>query len=627
MRLRSALLGIAFIVMAAAGCGSPTPEPADHPEFENMGIDVHSYSRPEEVAVRHLDLDIKVDFERNVIAGTASLQIDNKTQSDQLHLDSRGLTIQAVRLEDADNQVSQGSHEVGRDDPQLGQELILPIEPDTRTVHIDYESSPEAAALMWLGPELTADKAGPFLLSQSQAILARTWVPCQDSPKVRMTYAAQVEVPQGLMAVMSASNPQQVSEDGRYSFEMPQPIPSYLLAIAVGKLEFQSLSPRTGVYAEPSVLERAAWELADTEKMVAAAEKLYGPYQWERYDMIVLPPSFPFGGMENPRLTFLTPTMLAGDRSLVALIAHELAHSWSGNLVTDSTWNDFWLNEGFTTYIEHRIMEKVYGDEVEEMLAVLELEALRESLASDFEDARETWLYLDLQGRNPDDGMNSVAYDKGHFFLRMVEETVGRERFDPFLRGYFDHFAFQSVDTAQFVAYLRDNLMAGDEQLAQDLRIDEWVYGPGLPENCPEPQSTALQQVEAQLQALNQGTAPADLDTEGWTTHHYLYFLRNLPQDLSEERLAGLDAAFSLSETGNSEILCQWLGVAVEHDYRAADQALEAFLSRQGRRKFLMPLYGALVDVGRGDDARRIYDSAKFGYHSVSRNSVEGLLN
>ncbi|HSR67508.1 MAG TPA: M1 family metallopeptidase [Acidobacteriota bacterium] len=589
-----------------------------------MGQDVHSYARPDEVAVRHIDLDIKVDFQEQIIAGTASLRVENKSQADRLYLDSRGLTIHEVRL---DNDEDPASYQMGTEDPHLGSALMIDIEPSTKVVHIDYRSSPEAQALMWLEPELTADRTAPFLLSQSQAILARTWVPCQDSPKVRMTYSAKVQVPPGMMAVMSAENPTQVSQDGLYTFHMPQPIPSYLLAIAAGDLGFQALGPRTGVYAEPSVLERAAWELADTEKMVEAAEKLYGPYRWGRYDMIVLPPSFPFGGMENPRVTFLTPTMLAGDRSLVALIAHELAHSWSGNLVTDSTWNDFWLNEGFTTYIEHRIMEEVYGDEVEEMLAQLELEALRESLDRDFDDPRDTWLYLDLEGRDPDEGMNAVAYDKGHFFLRMLEETVGRQHFDAFLRGYFEHFAFESVDTGQFVDYLRQHLIAGDDALAKEMRIEEWIYGPGLPENTPQPQSAALRQVDEQLEAFAAGTPAAELSTEGWTTHHTLYFLRNLPAELSQQQLGGLDAAFGFSSTGNSEILCQWLAVALEHDYRESDAVLQDFLSRQGRRKFLMPLYRGLVESGRRQDARRIYESAKFGYHSVSRNSVEELFN
>ena len=287
---------------------------------------------------------------------------------------------------------------------------------------------------------------------------------------------------------MSAENPTAVNAEAVYSFAMPHPVPSYLLALAVGELEFRPLggSPRAGVYAEPPVVEKAAAEFADTEKMIAAAEALYGPYRWGRYDLLVLPPSFPFGGMENPRLTFATPTIIAGDRSLVSLVAHELAHSWSGNLVTNATWNDFWLNEGFTTYFEMRIMEAVYGREHSEMLAALAHQDLADAVAEAGATSPDTHLRLNLAGRNPDEGVTSIPYDKGYFFLRLIEETVGREAWDAFLRGYFDTFAFQSMDTDGFLAYLREKLLAGRPGVEEKLQIAAWVDGPGIPANCPQ---------------------------------------------------------------------------------------------------------------------------------------------
>ena len=251
---------------------------------------------------------------------------------------------------------------------------------------------------------------------------------------------------------MSASNPQIKNETGSYHFEMKQPIPSYLLALAVGDVEFKRVSNRAGIYAERTVLDSAVWEFADLEKMIHGAEELYGAYLWERYDVLVLPPSFPFGGMENPRLTFATPSILAGDRSLTSLIAHELAHSWSGNLVTNRTWNDFWLNEGFTVYFEHRIMEKLYGRDYAEMLALLSLQDLRETIQSlkDENLYADTKLKLDLAGRNPDDGVTDIAYNKGYFFLRLFEERYGRERFDSFLKHYFSSNAFKSSGHPKF---------------------------------------------------------------------------------------------------------------------------------------------------------------------------------
>ncbi|MBL0317256.1 MAG: hypothetical protein IPP69_16430 [Flavobacteriales bacterium] len=301
-------------------------------------------------------------------------------------------------------------------------------------VEIDYKTSPDAEALLWVEGEK------PFLFTQSQAILARTWVPCQDSPGVRITYNADVTVPSDLMALMSAENPQQKSSDGKYHFKMDQPIPSYLMALAVGDVVFREIGPRTGVYAIPSLADAAANEFSDMQKMVDEAEKLYGSYVWGRYDLLILPPAFPFGGMENPKLTFATPTIIAGDKSLVSLVAHELAHSWSGNLVTNSTWDDFWLNEGFTVYFEQRIMEAVYGRERSEMLATLSRQDLDATIAdiSTSEHPEDSKLKLALEGRSPDDGMTDIAYNKGYFFLRLIEETVGRERFDKFLKVFYN---------------------------------------------------------------------------------------------------------------------------------------------------------------------------------------------
>ncbi len=417
--------------------------------------DPHSFSRPAEIAVRHLELDLAVDFAERRLTGSATLTLERRDPAAMtLHLDTRDLEIAAVHLDGAS---AAAPFTLAPAVPIFGQELAIPLAPQTRTVRIDYRTRPEAAALQWLSPEQTAGGKSPFLFTQSQAILARTWVPCQDSPGVRMTYGATIRVPKELLALMSAANPAARNASGTYRFEMTHPIPSYLLALAVGDLEFRSLGARSGVYAEPSVVGKAAWEFADTEKMIAAAEKLYGPYRWERYDLLVLPPSFPFGGMENPRLTFATPTILAGDRSLVSLVAHELAHSWSGNLVTNATWNDFWLNEGFTNYFESRIMEAIYGRDYSEMQAQLSRARARGVRRARPEPEVATpGCALDLAGRDPDDAPGAIVYDKGYFFLRHLEETVGRERWDRFLHDYFAAHAFQSMTTAGFVAELRE---------------------------------------------------------------------------------------------------------------------------------------------------------------------------
>jgi leukotriene-A4 hydrolase len=632
--LRLPLLLTALLALAACS-GAPSPAGPQPVQKAVPGVrvvaetaetvrDPASFSRPDEVAVAHLKLDLSVDFSRKILTGRASLRLHHNTGADRLVLDTRDLDIQRVFLDGT----TPAKFTLAEPQPILGRALEIEITPQTQWVSVDYSTRPEAAALQWLDAAQTAGKAQPFLLSQSEAILARTWVPCQDTPGVRMTYEATLHVPPGLLAVMSATNPQQKSADGVYRFEMPQRIPSYLLAVAVGDLEFRPLGPRAGVYAEPSVVEAAAWELADTPKMIDAAEKLYGPYRWGRYDILVLPPSFPYGGMENPRLTFATPTILARDRSLVSLIAHELAHSWSGNLVTNATWNDFWLNEGFTNYFERRIMESLYGRDYSDMLAVIG----RQDLDRAVEEAggptgKDTALYVDLTGRDPDEGTSDIAYEKGALFLRMLEESVGRERFDRFLRAYFDTFAFQSMDSARFVDYLKKNLLGGDAAQAQKLQIDTWVYSPGIPSNAPAVRSTAFEQVDRQLAALAQGTPAAQLQTGGWTTHQWLHFLRNLPANFDKSRMADLDATFHFTDTGNSEILDEWLLRALKTGYDTAYSALERFLTSQGRGKFLRPLYTEMAKTPAGAEmGLRIYEKARPGYHSVSRQIVEKIL-
>jgi leukotriene-A4 hydrolase len=594
------------------------PAPAGQPQVAQAEVarDPHSFSRPDEVRVEHMTLDLEVDFPNKQIAGLATLRIRNSGTARTLLLDTHRLEIRSVRLQPGD---APAQFRLGAAHPVLGSPLEIAINPDTTAVKIEYASHPGAKALQWLEPEMTAGRQHPFLLSQSQAILARTWVPCQDTPGVRFTYDARLRVPADLLALMSAENPQAKNAEGVYTFRMPQPVPSYLLAIAVGDLEFRPFDSRTGVYAEPSVVAAAVNEFADTPKMMEAAEALYGPYRWERYDLLVLPPSFPYGGMENPRLTFLTPTIIAGDRSLVGLVAHELAHSWSGNLVTNATWSDFWLNEGFTSYFEQRIIERLYGREYAEMLWTLELNSAKEGLAK--LPAGDQQLYVELKGRDPDD-VPSTVYEKGALFLRLLEETAGRERWDQFLRNYFEKFAFDPMTTQRFIEHLNASL----PDVVQKVNVNEWIYGPGLPANTPQPRSEAFQQVEAQAKTFAEGASAASLQAENWSSHQQVHFIQSLPT-LTPQQMAALDARFGFTRSGNSEVLSVWLQQSVDSNYRAAYPAIERFLTTQGRRKFLRPLYEKLAANPRDVEfARRIYTRARPTYHPVSQGTIDTIL-
>ncbi|WP_183099143.1 M1 family metallopeptidase [Nocardioides pelophilus] len=586
--------------------------------------DPHSHARPNEIAVGHLHLDVTVDFDEQRLTGRATFRLDRTAaDADVVVLDTWDLEIRAV----TDAAGAALDHVLGDHDPILGRSLTIETG-GADTVVVDYATGGDARALQWLEPAQTTGER--FLFTQSQPILARSWIPCQDTPAVRHPYDATVRVPPGLLAVMSAENPTERSADGVYSFAMPQPVPSYLVALAVGDLEFRPLGPRSGVYAEPAVVDAAAWEFADTEPMMEAAERLYGPYRWGRYDLLVLPPSFPYGGMENPRLTFVTPTLLAGDRSLVTVVAHELAHSWSGNLVTNATWDDIWLNEGFTVYFETRIDEELYGADYTAMLLRLGRQALEAELATLAE--RDTWLSLDLAHRDPESGPDLVPYEKGSLFLRMIEQVVGRERLDAFLADYFDRFAFRSMDTVTFLALLRTEVLEPAGVGDADVQLEAWVYGPGVPANAPEFPSDAFDRVDRQADALLAGTAAADLDTAGWAPQQWVHLLRVLPTDAPHAVLADLDRTFGFSAQRNIEVATAWLELAIRSEYvwgaAEVDDAVAGFLDRHGRSLYLRRVYAKLAATPRGlDRAREIFATAAAGYHPVARAGVARMLD
>ncbi len=601
---------------------SNQPETTEATDKKEMIVrDQHTHAQPDVAVATHLDWVAKVDFEQKKIMATANWDIKPSADATEIIFDIYDLKIFEVRVDGKKVETT-----VGEMDVHMGQALIVPISPEAKEVSIAYETSTGARALQWLDAEQTAGKKSPFLFTQSQAILARTWVPIQDSPGIRFTYEATVSVPPNMLALMSAENPKEKNAEGVYTFKMPQPIPAYLMALAVGDVYFEAISDRAGVYAESSLLDTAVYEFADLEDMIQAAESLYGPYAWGQYDLIVLPPSFPFGGMENPRLTFATPTILAGDRSLVALVAHELAHSWSGNLVTNATWDDFWLNEGFTVYFEHRIMEKVYGKEYSEMLASLTRAELFEAAEAMMEDApNDTKLKLDLAARNPDDGVTSIPYNKGYFFLRLIEEEVGREKFDAFLKNYFETNKFKVMTTEQFITYLKANLLS-EEQYAT-LLADEWIYETGIPSNIPEVPSDRFAKVDVILETYTADGQLAEVQiVEEWTTHEWLHFINSLPEDISVTQLAELDAAYGFSQSGNSEILAAWFQPTIRAGYEPVYPKVEYFLTTVGRRKFLTPTYKVLIDSGNKDMALAIYEKARPNYHAVSRETMDALL-
>lgn len=600
------------------------------PATAGPGADPHTLGNPGVVAPRHVSLDLTLRFERQAIEGVAELTLDyrDRAAARQLDLDTRGLVVR--RVSDPFDGASL-PFELGPEQESLGRRLRVTLgERRPERVRIEYETGPGASALQWLEPRQTTSGKLPFLFTQSQAIHARSWIPLVDSPGQRVTYDATVRVPPGVSVVMSAEHGTHEPERGLYRFRMPQSVPPYLIALAAGEIAFEPLGPRTGVYAEPAVLARAAAEFADMERMLTAAEGLLGPYAWGRWDAIVLPPSFPFGGMENPRLTFATPTLLAGDRSLVSVMTHELAHSWSGNLVTNAAWGDFWVNEGFTTYLENRIDEALYGREWAEMQELLGLRELRSGVERLMKDKpAATRLAQDLRGRDAEDGP-LLAYEKGAAFLRVLERHFGRARFDAFLRAHFERQAFSSMTSARLLEVLKRDLFAGDEAAWKSLLVEEWVYGTVLPANVVVPRNDRFEAVRAAAAAF---TASGALDQVGrrgdqpWVTAEWLELLGALPQTLPAERLSALDARFRLTQSGNAEILSSWLRLCVRSSFASAYPAVESFLTSQGRLKFVMPLYGTLLEnPATRELATRVYQKARPGYHPITAGAVDAMM-
>ncbi len=624
---------MALAASAAAAAAGPDLAPLQ------PGLDYHSFANVEQFRVTHVALNLRADFTNKVLFGVVALEIKRlDPNATQLVLDTRDLDVRDVSekathvlgalSKSETTWVSRPFH-VDKADPLLGSPLVIELPPGkktTETIKIDYVTSPTAPALQWLTDKQTAGKHHPFMYTLSYPIGARSWIPLQDTPQVRAGYSAVIHTDDEVLAVMSAQNDPKVKRNGEYSFVMPDAVPSCLIALAIGDLRFRQTGPRTGVYAEKPLLDQAAKDFSDTDAMLKAAERLFGPYRFDRYDIVVMPPSFPILEEGNPHAPFVTPTAVTPDNSQEAVAAQALAQAWAGGLTSVSSWRDVWIDEGLARHLRNRLMEEVFGGRRAAEDSGWALHALRENLAA--ETAGDQVLAADLRGRDPGSATREPAFEKAGLFFGYLDAKFGRERFDAFLRGYFDHFAFRSVTTEQFLAYLKENLLERFPGIVTPEQALGWVTSGGIPADAPKPASTAFDPVDAARSGWLAGKYPArKIEVRGWQTPQWVYFLAGMPAALRRDQLADLDQTFGFTRSANAQVAGGWFLLVIRNDYQPGFQRLEEYLASTGRTALLAPLYTELMKTPAGATlARRVYASAKALYHPQTVAALDRIV-
>lgn len=572
-------------------------------------VDPNSFSESEKIITKHVDLDWDVDFTKKVIKGSATYKF--KILKDDLTtilLDVSGINISDVSILASGNEIPI-NFMISDEVKNIGSKLTLDLPCDSSgelTVRINYETSPEAAALQWLTAEQTLGKKHPYLFSQCQAINARSLFPCQDSPAVKFTYNGHVRYPSELKGLMSAILTE--SGEGYAKFEQTVPIPSYLLAIAVGDVVSRTLGPNCRVWAEEGIIDECAEEFSETPLMLQVASEICGPYVWKQYDLLVMPPSFPFGGMENPCLTFITPTLLAGDKSLADVVAHEISHSWTGNLVTKKNFEHFWLNEGFTVFVEGKIVGRMHGDKERDFHSIRNLTELRENIRTQLADTPElTKLIVDLTNCSPDDSFSSVPYIKGSTFLRYIEDTIGGpDIFEPFFKFYLNKYKYKSITTDDFKRTLYEFFLDNDNVMSklEKIDFDTWLYGEGMPPTIPNfDSSLATVCVNlANLWATKSAQELVDLPDIKIkiTVQQLIDFLSKLIEkrdikDLNKEKVELLESTYNVNTTKNAEIRFRFLRLCIRARLLSRMDEIIRFANSNFRMKYVRPIYRDLV--------------------------------
>ena len=637
---------VARIALAAGPDNQGAPEmsrtlSAVRPDLAPLqsGLDYHSFANIEQFRVTHIELALRVDFHNKVLLGEAALEVKRlDPNATELVLDTHGLDIRGVSerptsvigalAKSETTWVSRPFH-LDKADPILGSPLVIELPPhkrSTQTIKIEYVTSPDASSLHWLDDAHTAGKHHPLMYTLSAPIGARGWIPLQDSALVRVTYAAVIHTDDDLLAVMSARNDPEVKHNGNYTFVNRDAMPPSRIALAVGDLRFKATGPRTGVYAEKPLLADAAKEFADTENLLKAAETLFGPYRFERCDLVVLPPQFPLAEVGNPRAPFISSTVVTGDRSEESVVARAVAQAWAGDLVGGATPRDAWIDAGLAVYMQNRLVREVYGDARVTADRVLAERSVREDLAQ--LERPDQALAVDQRDRDPA-VPRSAADEKGGLLFTFLDGKFGRERLDAFLQGYFDHFAFKSITTEEFLSYLKENLLDRFPGIVSASQVEAWVKEPGLPQDAPLLAVHLYESVDAARSAWLAGKMPAKkLDTRAWVTPQWTYFLDAMPGPLRRDQLSDLDQAFGFTRSANAEIASSWFVLVIKSSYQPSYARLEEFLASNGRQTLLVPVYTELMKTPGGEVlAKRVFALARPVYQAHTAAALGAIVN
>ncbi|KAF9921851.1 Leukotriene A-4 hydrolase [Linnemannia zychae] len=603
-----------------------------------MAYDPNSQSNLDEVKTSHIHLNLAVDFVTKTLSGSAELDIEAIADIvSKLILDTSYLAIKSVTLDGTPLK-----HTMADRDEKYGSALTIELgktlnKGDKAKIVIDYSTTDECTACQWLEPSQTVGKKHPYLFTQCQAIHCRSMVPCQDSPSIKLTYSANINAP--LRAVMSAvptGEEKQANGTTTYKFQQKTRMPSYLIALAVGNLEGREIGPRSTVWTEPEVIEAAAWEFVDTESFIRTGEELLTPYDWGRYDLLVLPASFPYGGMENPCLTFVTPSLLAGDRSLVDVVAHEIAHSWMGNLVTTENWEHFWLNEGFTVFVERKILGRMQGNEHAEFSAIIGHKALVESVDIYGKEHPFTALRPCLRGEDPDDAFSSIPYEKGFNLLYYLEKHLGGpDVFEPYLRAHVQEFAGRSINTDDWKAFLYSFMEKNFGQEKVDLlnQVDweAWLAGTGMPPVENKFDDTLAKECNCLCKRwdnsrhVEKPTEFSSKDIEGFSSNQKVVFLERVSEldSLPHSHLELMDELYGLTQVRNAEVRFRWHMVCLKANYEKMYPEVAQFASTMGRMKFCRALLRALYLAKNGSElARETFIKNRSFYHPIAATMI-----